>query len=663
MTRNARKSQQQPRGAVNASLKSNRSGVSNRRFESTGVKLYDDLLRKGQTTVFTEDKARSIVQPILREAAKLRYQQRGTIFPGSLNRLERWDVRMEKGNLLDERTPFYLKVSRTAYKSMLWHLITSNSRQFELAVPGCRERMLSIEEDQLSNFGPQSQFLPWSLDGDDKVAAVMSNKSPGPSFNEKAYRMACADVSSLLRAGSIHKTSIEETVSFLQGDAKTALDPSKNSGAFSWISNWGRATSDGKTFRDATQRAVFNDIMVRAKSVMSAIDHGASWKSINLVFTGTASQRTVSKGMNPLRRKDDGKLPKVKRAVIAMPKIETVLGKTIMIPVQQALTEVRCPTTMTRLIPAWSPMPVLDKNMQLLLEAAEKDGEVVLSGDISSFDATLPPFVMWDAAVAMSKWMDKQTANLFLAIMYADVYQTYVLTPTKVFDAGPSSVKSGSIFTSLVGCIANFIIQRYGHHAGYYTWKAGAVMGDDFVAYGKGLDGKSMEKAFADFNMEANASKAFAHRGMLHFLQRTHVLGYPGGMGSIARVCGNMLSVEDDTQMKWGERNKYTYLFQGLARLENAAFNPEFESAVTFMSDGDQLHLGKFMDVREIERQAGDYAQRKLHELETVKSRGELGVPFERWAVNRVLRGERIPPVGKARFEWYYGIKYDSLAA
>lgn len=634
---------------------------SSRRWESTGVKRYDAMLASGKTTVLSEDEAKSIIQPGLEGAAEVRHDQRGTIFPGALNRLTNWDLRLEKGNLLDDRTPFYIKTSRKTYKSMLWSEIVRGSNKFRGLVPGSGQILLDVEASQLENFGPQSQFLPWSEDGDDKVEAVMSDKPIKPELNRTAMKKALKHISSLLPRGSIHKVSLDETVSFLGGNPVSALDPTKNSGAFSWISNWGRKTADGKSFRDKLQARVVDDIMTRAKQILRRIDSGESWKAIYLPFAATASQRTVSKGMTPLKRKEDGTLPKVKRVVLAMPKVETVLGKTIMIPLQAALAEVRCKETGTRLIPAWSPTPVLDKNMQLFLDYADRKGLTVLSGDISSFDATLPPWLMWECAKAMAEWMDKQTANLFLLIMYSDIYRTTVLTPTRVFPAGPSSVKSGSIFTSLIGCIANFTIQLYGYYAGYYKWYASAVMGDDFVSIGPTPE--ENEHAFADLGMSANASKAFYKPKMLHFLQRTHVLGYPGGMGSVARICGNMLSVEDDTTLKWGERNKYTYLFQGLARLENAWANPLFEEMVRFMENGDSMRLGKSMTPAEIEGKAGDYAKRKLDEDRTQKSRAGSGVPFERWAVNRVLRGERMPPVGKGRWEWYYGVKYDTLAA
>ena len=612
------------------------------------------------STFKSVEEAKAVVTPTINRVQALLKERRDPIIPASLNRLEGWMMRMERGCRSDERTPLFKGLPRQVVVDGLTKRVNARPNQLILSnIPVVRFRSVwwDVEKSQAKNIGPQSMFKPWSLDGPDKVRAVMSDKLPTKSLNWNAYEKALIDVTQLLRKGSVHRTSISDALHGWGGNPKYALDATTNAGYPTWVRKWRSSGGNGNTETDKLRRFAEDYIVNRARGLYDAAGRAGSYKSITPTYVATASQRTVSKGQDPFKSR------KVKRVVLAMPKEEAVAGKTVMVPMQMALSQVRNPKTGVRLIPAWSPMPTLDKNMQTFLEYAHAHNRTVLSGDISSFDATLPPFVMWGVAQAMSEWMDKETAQLFLAIMHADIYGTSVITPTEIISSGPSSVKSGSIFTSVIGCIANYAIQRYGMHAGYYDIDDQCVMGDDFIIDGDGVSPESVSQAFADFGMECHPDKQFMEKDQLHFLQRTHSLGIPGGQGSIYRVLGSTLSVEDDTQLNYDERNRYAYAFQALARLENANFNPMFEMLVHFVAAGDaQTHLCKDMDPNVILSRAGNYAERKMSEaqIKPWKSTGS-GVPFARWAVNRVLRGEKLPPPGVSRFKAIYGVDYRSV--
>lgn len=628
---------------------------------TTASKPTDDTPQRKGGTILSREKAEAVVEPVLSQVAALIRSQHEPEIPGSIERLKLWLMRMEQGSREDDRTPIYQRSPRSSVKALLNDRIdkfvtssTSTRAVFEPYVRSWTE----VEQDQSENWGPQSQFLPWTADGPLKLAAVMTDKRVKSGLNNRALHQALDWVSKLLPFGSIHAISVDEAIRGMGGNAKFALDTTTNAGYPSWVRDW-YIKSDAK--RTVARVETVEYVSARARALCETAKTSSSYKDVVTDFVGTASQRTVQKGPEPLKPKD-GKL-KGKRLVIAMPKMETIAGKTIMAPLQAALTRVRNPKTGVRLIPAWAPQPVLDKNIQLFLDYAHAKRRLPLSGDISAFDASLPPWFMWLLSVAMSKWMDKPTANLFLGIMNSDIYHTWVISPSAVVEPGPSSVKSGSIFTSLIGCMANATIQKYGEYAGYYSIDQQCVMGDDFILDGNGVEPESIEAAFADFGMECNASKQFVEPDMVHFLQRLHVLGLPGGIGSVMRVGGSTLSVEDDTQLKWDERNRYAFIFQALARIENANFSPMYESFVDFEAQGDErYHLGKEMTVSEIVRGAGSYAERKLAEsaLKPWKATG-TGVPFSQWTVNRVLRGEALPPPGKARFRAVYGVDYDSL--
>jgi len=613
---------------------------------------------KFQDPILGAEKVESIVIPTVQDVKKLMMREGTYVVDGSLNRLQRILTRLAEGNMADVRTPFYIHQSRPQIVKALDNIVESADalQILQQPDPGFREVWWQCEEGQRSNIGIQSAYLPWTLDGPKKVLAVMSDKSPGKDLDTNAVQQALQDVSHLLPAGCIRHTTIDESLRGMGGNPKFALDPTTNGGYPTWISGWGRTLSTGETNSDRGQALQY--YLSKADQQLSTIKRTHS--IIDISYAGTTGQRLVQKGPNPLKPKD-GKL-KGKRIVIMMPKEEAILGKTVMAPLQQALAKVRNQTSGVRLIPAWASQPTLDKNMQVFLQYAEAHGRTVLSGDISSFDATLPPWFMWECAQAMAAWMEPETARIFLSIMKADVYSTSVITPTGIVAARPSSVKSGSIFTSLIGCIANYAIQRYGMYAGYYRIDQQCVMGDDFIIDGDGVVPEAISKAFADFGMECNASKQFCERGYLHFLQRLHKLGAPGGMGSVYRICGNILSLEDDTQMKAEERTAEAYVFQALARLENGNYNPLFDDLCEFIADGDSMHLMSSVDPDAIVRLAGTYAQRKMEEgkIKPWTSTGR-GVPFRNWAVNRVLRGEQLPPIGIQRYEWINNIRYSAV--
>lgn len=619
----------------------------------------------GMQTVYSAVKASAVVNPSVAKAAQLIKQFHEPFIPGSLNRLKMWFMRMEEGNRADFRTPIYANLPRDAIVRGLLNRVKRPNGSFlkiQSTIPSYGRSFWEVEGDQKENIGPQSPFLPWSLDGPDKLKAVMSDKRPSSSINWDAFQAAWEDVAGLLPRGSVHRIAFSEAITGWGGNAKYALDEHTNAGFPSWVKGWYHSPTSPKPASEA-QELSQKLIISSASQLYNVAGRVSNWKQADRVqFIGTASQRVVQKGSDPFKRNSSGKL-KSKRVVIAMPKVEAVAGKSISVPLQEALAKVRNPESGVRVIPAWSPMPVLDKNVQNFLAYADAHDRVPLSGDISNFDATLPPFVMWAVATAISESMDKETRNLFLMIMHGDVYGTGVLHPSGYMPATPSSVKSGSIFTSLVGCMANYFIQRYGSHAGYYRIAQQCVMGDDFILDGDGVNPESIARAFADFGMECNPSKQFIAPRMVHFLQRLHVLGYPGGEGSIFRILGSSLSLEDDTQIQKGEFTKYAFDFQALARLENANFNPYFTELVKYVSEGSSDRLGASLPAIDVQRKAGPYAQRRLAaaRIKPWQSVG-TGVPFEHWAVNRVLRGEILPPPGKDRFQAVYGHSYDGLA-
>nr|QQM16299.1 putative replicase [Cetsystermes virus] len=623
---------------------------------SRSAKKAPQLKVQADGTFKTVESASAIVENMVYNVVPHTLKRLGRdVLPAGLNRLNGWFVRMERGSGNDERTPMFANQGRPKILRRMWTISDKAINEKRLLGDGPMsngywEIWYDCEEPQAEKVGPTSMFLPWSLDGDEKIAAVMRDKPPLARLKTGPLQQALDWLEDLIPAGSVGSISVEEAIHGFGGNPRFALDPTTNACDPFWNSGWARQSGEEvKGKPDELRKYAFSKIREWAANFVGASRRVADWRKIVPSYIATTSQRTnTMKGLHPLLE------PKQKRPVLAMSKFGVVAGKTLATPLQATLMRIQI--NGLPLIPAWLPMPDFDLEMQKMLGAAFNAGATILSGDISSFDATLPPWFMWLICQRMAKWFKESEARLFLAHQYAVIFNTTVITPTRQFDPCPSSVKSGDIFTSIIGCMANATIQRYGKFCGYYDIDQQAVMGDDFVLWGQGVAPEAIEQAFADFGMEANASKQFYEFGHLHFLQRLHTYGYPGGQGSVFRVLGSSLSVEDDTQLKYDERNKYSYMVQALARLENANCNPLFEHMVKYAAENDKFKLGADIETDVILRGSGDYGERRLREdnLKPWKSTG-TGVPFKHWAVNRVLRGERLPPLGSARFKSVYG--------
>lgn len=604
--------------------------------------------------------AMEVVEPVVSMVGRSIRSSRMPQIPGALRNLGNWMASLVRGNAVDERPPIWADVPRSQVEAHLNASINAHTQKvtsLNARVPGFSRIWSMVEKDQAKNIGPSSMYPSFLVDGEKKLDAVFSDKPLSTlSINSSAYRRALKDIEDLVPAGSLRAVHMNSVTPNSDSPSKSRLDGSTNAGCPYWGSGWWQLTR-----KDPAHQMFRQWLHDEVQSLIKACYQASDWKTVVPRLPATTGQRVVSKGPDPFIPTKEGTY-KVRRFVIAMPKWETWAGKTLFVPEQDALLKVINPLAPVRLMSGWVPLQSIDRNMQNMLEYAHNHKLTVLSGDISNFDASVPPDAWWDVKQAMSKWFAPDERKLFLAISYADIYNTILICPTKIYEAQPSSVKSGSIFTNVDDSIFNYFVQRYGYHSGYYGDPVSAVNGDDIVAVAPDLVPESMSRAFADFGMDMNVEKQFYEPDALHFLQRLHVLGIPGGMGSVYRVLGKCLAVEDDTQLRYDERNKFAYAVQAISRLENANFNPMFEELVELIAAGDyKLHLGRGMPAQQVASGAGEYAKRKFtEEQRNVWSPAGSGVPFQFWAVNRVLRGARLPPPGRDRWKAIYGTEWSS---
>jgi hypothetical protein len=339
--------------------------------------------------------------------------------------------------------------------------------------------------------------------------------------------------------------------------------------------------------------------------------------------------------------------------VIAFPKEEAILAKTF---TPRLMDELRAFHTDggVRVMCAWHPLPVIDVNMQHMLSVAYENDRTVLSGDISNFDATVPPDLLLQVGKVVASWI-RGAERLVKALYTAMIDQTYLLTPGKFYDATRSSLKSGSGLTNLTGSLCNLTVLRYGHEVGLYKIENVAVLGDDFVIDGPGVEPDAISECFSHFGMEAHPDKQFFSPKSLHFLQRLHWLGRPGGIASVYRTLGHVLGLERLPSK--GNYGPYTYILRALSQIQNCVFNPLFSVLIDTIASGDKYALGSdFADPMTIVSKAGPSGEDLLR-INTNQPWKVTGseTSFQNWLVNGYLRGEHIPPAGGALFTRVYG--------
>jgi hypothetical protein len=633
--------------------------------------------KKEITTFLSHDAAARIVRKSLDIAATILRRTGEVVVDGWRSRLGNHFIRLTRGSFDQHRSGTWpgLTFQQVAKKTMAI-VLAGQLRTGQLyGSPRIAGELVAVEEHQAEKIGPRGCFQPWPLWGDEKVQKVWTPKKPGPKFNEEALRLALLDLQNAHPQGviDVDESSIHEglkTSSSAEDSDLSSLDTTTNSGFGSWVKGWFHRVWDSTV--TVYQRAVQVILVNQARSTWKKLLNIATWKegAAILHFTSVANQRTnVSAGYKPTAENTyRGKLISKQRVVQAMPKLDTLIAKPFINRLIKATTEHLVNTDGSHVFCALTTPERIAKNMQQILATAAKHNLTVLSTDFSGFDETIPAWLAFRTAEAVSHWMTPRAGKIWLSLIYAEFYHTSCLTPSRYFPEGESSMKSGTGPTNMMDSLINYVSQRYGLHAGYYkSILCQAVQGDDAVLLGDGITPESFEACVADLGFVGNASKQFYQPNMLSFCQLTHVLGYPGGIYPIARAAASLVSTEDDVRMEtdYPGQFKYVLAYRNCCRLDTACFNPNFVEFVNFVKAGDSIHLGAEVPASELARLAGSYATKYEMEWKTTKpwkSPGQRNAGFDRRPVNRVLRGELPPPPGVKLFEWVYGVRYEEVA-
>jgi len=158
--------------------------------------------------------------------------------------------------------------------------------------------------------------------------------------------------------------------------------------------------------------------------------------------------------------------------------------------------------------------------------------------------------------------------------------------------------------------------------------------------------------------MVSNPDKNMYKRGCVEFLKRLHLIRLPGGIYSVYRSLGKLMSSESDEGRPEGEHVSWQFSFKTVQQVENAWANPGFEELADYAKEGDIYHhLGADRPAHIVAKLAGDYAV-KYERAARIKPylAGATGDGFSSLLVNGVIRGEKVPPVGEERFKRKFGV-------
>jgi hypothetical protein len=574
-----------------------------------------------------------------------------------------WLVSLEQGNSRDMRGAYFILDRDSKGRPSKWmdykDIIALADTYFgEETGDDAWERVYHLnEESNRKKIGPKGLFLPASKDLKPKIEAIWSPKEF--SGSKAALESTFSRLEELLPPNSVDLISIDRAATSLpEGslyieDQIKSLDPTTNSGPPWYKRKWSpygyRDTSSSAYRRSAM---VFEYIVELSKSSLVDLKAG---KVIHL--RSMAHQRLTQRGLDQLSDS------KSKRLVVAMEKRDAVLGKTIMANLIPAIRKVRPFSGTAHTFCALMDAPAVDISVQTMM--SENGSEPILSTDFAGFDQTMIPSIMMRIAEVMSKWV--RGGEWIVPFMESVIYHTSILSPVGFWNEMESSTKSGSWSTNIFDSLYNLANTIYGEEVGAWKIKNALFQGDDACQSGEGLTPESFEQVSSEMGLVASKDKQFQEDGYVHYLQKLHRAGELGGQYSIYRILASIVSYER-FKFRPEDWNPALECVQTLSRLENGAFNLNFEDFVEFIAANDRYRLFRDLTPEQVIAKAGDmwtdvlaYVGADTINAQTAALKESA---FARSATNRVLRGEELPPHGsRERFLDVYGARVETAEA
>jgi hypothetical protein len=565
-----------------------------------------------------------------------------------------WMVNLEKGNDNDWRGNYFIKHRNKegANEWMTYDEVIKIADEYLLKQVGKDEITgyvyQHLEESNRKRIGPKGRYKPASVDLSEKIDAIWSPKEMPKSVDRLALMRALEKLSRIIPSGSISPIGIDVAMRATPYDASfedeiQGLDPTTNSGPPWYKRNWSPGGYESNDPRRKRSEIVFSYYRDQTKKALAILASGKTYS-----LRAMAAQRLTQRGPDQF---EDGKY---KRLVTAMGKEDAIMCKMVsatLIPVLRLITPFR---GTVKTFSALSDAPVVDMSCQLMMR--ESGGRTVLSTDYSGFDQTQVPWLIAMIGKVIGSWV--RGGSVWVAkLVESMAYHTSLLSPVGFYPEMASSMKSGHGFTNLIDSLISLVVLFYGEEIGAWTIHNAMVQGDDGATDGLGVNPEQFERVCADIGLSASSDKQFYEEGAMHYLQKLHLAGKLGGIYSVYRALGSILSYE---RLKFDpdQWNPYLEAMQTISRIDNCAFHPQFPELVKLISEHDKYKLGGDLDAGEVITKAGELWQEVLNYVrhETINARTGAGSGFVNSPTNGVLREEILPSFGShARFVRVYG--------
>lgn len=560
----------------------------------------------------------------------------------SFLRANRWTGRHNEGNDVDFRK--FLFVTERNDKGvpvgfMSYEKIAKLFESKVLAKLGDRtdnkyvlKYLPQIEEAQLSKISSKSKFIPYYKSKlHERVDEVVREDGP-LTLNLTALAQAAQYLKDMVGKAVVPLASIDLVWNTLpqeddEGDINSpSLDSSTNSGPPYFLRKWRDMTGEDRV-RTRVGREILRDSKYYANYLQKGVP--VPWRSM-------MAHRLTTGG------KDGTK----ERPVIAIEKANAISGKRVTYYLLDHLKKLVVTSPAGRKYRpfiALTDMPLLDKEMQMLLKVQSEDGDVINSSDVSAFDASANSNLIILAGEVIGYWI-KGGQKYCRALAESMAVHTSVLTPLGFKYPARGGVKSGDGLTNLIDTVVSLLVFWYGHFNGDYHLDMAYAQGDDGIQVGPDITPEAISMTYAACGFDANVDKQWEAPGTVQFLQKLWVVGHEGGIVSVARTLISALTYER-LKVKGEDWSPEAQTVAIISTVDNAAFNPLFKDLVNFIAEADSFQLHKSVSpASKILLRSGEAGLQVLKESKretvnrSVSDKDRNG--FDESPTNGVLRGK-----------------------
>ena len=366
---------------------------------------------------------------------------------------------------------------------------------------GYYQALDEVEDEEYTNIGPFSVRWPW----EDRKFGLNAFYAPRVFSPQKdAYQQALRDVKSLVKPGSLHALTLDQSVQRMPRNKLSGLP---------WF------TSDPEAIPRYVARA-------------------------RLVLSGAASEKFLWPPVAGWRGQPGGRTGRdnKQRLVWMYDKLDVLLGLRYLHPILDALRG-------KPMFAAWNTLSVVDLAVTSMLKEAQRRRVPLYSTDFSGFDSSLPGQLIRDIIDIIVSWFPPQE-EATIRFLGENLITLGILTPDGVSPTRDGGMPSGTVFTNLIDSLVNMVCSRYTavklgvQHVGV------TVLGDDAVnIYDPDPGLEKVTDAAMDLNLSQNPDKQHVSYDSVHYLQRVHTLehtvdGIAVGVRSILRTVNGVINYE-----------------------------------------------------------------------------------------------------------------------